>query len=248
MDIFFIIMIGILGILIGSFLNVIILRMNTGKGIGGRSQCLSCNHQLAWYELIPIISFILQRGRCRHCRTRISWQYPFVEILTGILFIGVGLAYAPLEHPILFLFWLILISLGMIIAVYDIRHYVIPERPLWLFFLFSVMLGMHGWGFVLVPLPFLILWKVSQGAWIGFGDVELMACAGILLGVSGGFSSVMLAFWTATIVVLPWVGLKKILGKKFSHHIPFGPFLLIGIYLVGIAGVDVFKLVASVLQ
>jgi prepilin signal peptidase PulO-like enzyme (type II secretory pathway) len=110
------------------------------------------------------------------------------------------------------------------------------------------MLGMHGWGFLIVPAPFLLLWVISRGEWIGFGDVELMACAGILLGISGGFSSVMLAFWIATLVILPWVGVRKILRKKFSHTVPFGPFLLLGMYLVGIVGVDVFKLVASVLQ
>lgn len=239
---------GVLGILIGSFLNVVILRLHTGRGLGGRSKCLSCNRTLSWYELIPLVSFFLQKGKCRTCRTRLSLQYPLVELVTGILFFGATWAITPWLHPLILLLWWVLIATGVIIATYDIRHQVIPQTPLKIFFVISLVLGMHAWGFLLVPLPFLLLWVISRGAWIGFGDVELMACAGILLGLSGGFSAVMLAFWIATLIVIPWVGYRTILKRSFSHAIPFGPFILLGIYLVGIGGLDVFKLITSMLQ
>ena len=121
---------GILGLIIGSFLNVIILRMNTGRGIGGRSQCFSCNKTLAWYELIPVVSYIIQRGKCRSCRTRISLQYPLVELVTGIAFAGVAWQVPFFDKPVSFIAWLTVISVSMIIAVYDIHHYGIPTKPL----------------------------------------------------------------------------------------------------------------------
>lgn len=81
----FIIFTGLFGLIVGSFLNVVILRMNTGKTLGGRSMCLSCNKKLEWYELIPLVSFIIQRGRCTKCHSKISWQYPIVEAITAVL-------------------------------------------------------------------------------------------------------------------------------------------------------------------
>ena len=75
-----------LGLIIGSFLNVVILRLNTEKSFGGRSACMVCRSQLCWYELIPVLSFLFLRGRCRNCKTKISFQYPLVELAAGIIF------------------------------------------------------------------------------------------------------------------------------------------------------------------
>lgn len=238
-----VIIIGILGLIIGSFLNVVILRMNTGKGIGGRSQCLSCNTSLHWYELLPVISFIIQRGKCRTCKTRISWQYPLVEMSTAVLFMGVTLKYSLFEHPVTVLLWLLLVSLGVVIAVYDIRHYVIPLQPLVVFFAVTAALGLQGWAALVVPFPFFILWIISRGAWIGFGDIELMACAGILLGLTGGLSAVVLAFWVACIVIIPWYVMRKIQHRSVNHVIAFGPFILVGMYSVAIGGINLLTIV-----
>jgi prepilin signal peptidase PulO-like enzyme (type II secretory pathway) len=174
----------ILGLIIGSFLNVVILRMNTGKGLGGRSMCLSCNHTLHWYELIPVISFVIQKGRCRNCHSKISWQYPIVELVTAILFAGVFIRFLGPVHIIL---WLVLVSLGIVITVYDIRHRMIPVRPLIAFAVTALLLGFHLFGAIVVALPFLVLWFVSLGKWIGFGDIELMAAIGLALGISRDF-------------------------------------------------------------
>ena len=248
MQLFTIITLGILGLIVGSFLNVVILRMNTGRGLGGRSQCFSCDKTLAWYELVPVLSFVVQRGKCRSCKSHISPQYMWVEALTGILFASVGLMVNPLLAPLTAVLWLLLISLGMVIAVYDIRHQVIPEDPLILFLAVCTALGMHGLGFLLVPLPFLILWAISRGKWIGFGDVELMACIGMLLGVMQGAGVVVLSFWIACVVILPWYAIQKLRGKSVSHKVPFGPFLLVATYIVGLFGFNLFDWLTTMIR
>jgi prepilin signal peptidase PulO-like enzyme (type II secretory pathway) len=128
----------IFGGIIGSFLNVIALRLNTGKGVGGRSQCFSCRKTLAWYELIPFVSFIIQKGKCRGCRAAIHPQYFAAEILTGIIFTGlfsaiwhmslVGFSLISGTHIILTaFFWLIIFALLVIILLYDFRHMIVPD-------------------------------------------------------------------------------------------------------------------------
>ena len=236
---------GILGVIIGSFLNVVVLRMNTGKGLGGRSMCLSCNKTLHWYELIPVISFVIQRGRCRNCHSKISWQYPIVELTTGLLFAGVLIYFTGPIHAVL---WLVLVSLGMIIAVYDIRHRMIPVRPLIAFAVTALLLGFHILAAVIVALPFLAIWFVSLGRWIGFGDVELMATIGLALGISRGFSGVILGFWIACLVMVPAVVYLRRKGKKHNPEIPFGPFLLVGMYIAGVLGVNIFTIASKMIQ
>ena len=76
----------IFGLIIGSFLNVVILRFNTERSFGGRSGCMSCRKKLFWYELVPLFSFLGLKGRCKNCKTKISWQYPLVEFITGLIF------------------------------------------------------------------------------------------------------------------------------------------------------------------
>lgn len=122
----------LLGIIVGSFLNVVILRYNTGKDIKGRSMCMSCKTQLTWRELIPVFSFVFQKGRCKTCKTKLNIQYPLVELSTGILF------------ALNFYFWLqnatsythlffslalttCILALMIVIFVYDLRHKIIPD-------------------------------------------------------------------------------------------------------------------------
>ena len=133
----------VFGLIVGSFLNVVIYRFNTAKSFGGRSACVSCQNKLCWYELIPLISFLSQKGRCRNCKARISIQYPLVEFATGIVFAALfcklsalsGSAF--LEQDISFLlnlnffftyaYYATMFSLLVIIAAYDFRHKIIPD-------------------------------------------------------------------------------------------------------------------------
>src|SRR5690606_24099342 len=91
----------LLGLIIGSFLNVVIYRYNTGSAIKGRSYCFTCRSQLRWYELVPLFSFLIQRGKCRSCRSLISIQYPLVELTVGVVFVFLAYRYNPLELPML---------------------------------------------------------------------------------------------------------------------------------------------------
>jgi len=111
------------GLIVGSFLNAVIYRLDSGESIvKSRSHCPKCGHVLAWYELVPIFSFVIQGGKCRECKGGISWQYPIVELATAILFVLVLYYNLPL------LYTLTISSLLMVIFVYDLKHYIIPDK------------------------------------------------------------------------------------------------------------------------
>ena len=122
----------LLGIIIGSFLNVVILRFNTGKTTRGRSACMSCKTTLTWRELIPVLSFLFQKGRCKTCKTRVSVQYPLVELATGILFVlnfwyWLGTANSLPELVLSVGLTTSILACLVVIFVYDLRHKIIPD-------------------------------------------------------------------------------------------------------------------------
>mgnify|MGYP001615012235 CR=1 FL=1 len=235
------------GAAIGSFLNVVILRLNTGQSIiSGRSKCFSCAKKLRWYELLPIVSFIFLRGKCSVCKTKISWQYPITEITTGLLFLlisnlpaGEAGFKSQISNLDVVYYWIIF-SLLIIIAVYDYRHQIIPNMFVWIFnglaFLSLFRLpadeaGIFNWnnllaGFILFVF-FALLWGVSKGKWMGFGDAKLALGIGWLLGMSKGIAAITLAFWIGAIVGVALLYLSKNkYGLKSS--IAFGPFIVLG--------------------
>src|SRR3990167_6368979 len=111
----------VFGAVVGSFLNVVILRLNTGQSVvSGRSKCFTCAKKLKWYELLPIASFVFLRGKCSACKTKISWQYPIIEIITGLLFLLIFNEFS-LFFVLYFFHLLIIFSVLIIIAVYDYR-------------------------------------------------------------------------------------------------------------------------------
>jgi len=279
MDIIFFCLLGslIAGALIGSFLNVVIYRYNTGLSISqGRSQCFVCGKKLAWYELIPIVSFILQKGRCRGCQAKVSWQYPFVELITSVLFVAVvyrqislysvfslipdGLWYSI----VLALYYFVVISILVVIAVYDIRHKIVPNGLVYTFmalavgklllftFLFALPLTTAGWFDLFAPIvlstPFVFLWWISRGSWIGFGDAKLAFGIGALLGFPLGISAIMLAFWIGAGFGVLVILLGKLFPESVRHklgmssEIPFAPFLIIGTLLVWFLRIDILGL------
>lgn len=245
----------VFGAMIGSFLNVVSLRLNTGVGVNGRSMCMSCGKTLTWKELVPIVSFLVQRGRCAGCRARISWQYPVVEVVTGALFALVayklileGVSWA---HGISALIYLVSSCLLVTIAVYDIRHKIIPDGLAYSFAaiaLANVFVGgsaiihaPHVWTLVagpLLALPFALLWVVSKGRWIGLGDAKLTLGIGWLLGMAGGVNALVLAFWIGAAVSVVWMYATS--GKLRRHaEIPFGPYLILGTLIVLFTGLTV---------
>ncbi len=250
------IVIFLFGLIVGSFLNVVSLRLNTGMSIvSGRSQCFSCGQTLRWYELIPLFSFVALRGACRTCRTPISWQYPLVEVITGLLFVAlyirVGLA------PFL-LYYMGIVSVLIVIAVYDLRHKIIPDIlslilviATALVALVPVFAGEPGavWDILAGPLlatPFAALWFFSKGRWIGLGDAKLVIGLGCMLGLAQGLSAIVIAFWIGAAWSVSWILASRLCSPEkrltMKSEIPFGPFLIAGALLVFFFGWNVMGL------
>jgi len=248
-DFFAGIIIFVFGAVIGSFLNVVILRLNTGQStISGRSKCFTCAKKLKWHELLPIISFVLLKGKCSACKTKISWQYPLVETITGIIFVLLfqqsQISNLKSQNFFDFGFLVLIFSILIIIAIYDYHHQIIPNFFVWIFnglaFLWLFNFGnlsaiwrienfnMDGFlaGFILFAF-FALLWGVSKGRWMGFGDVKLALGIGWLLGMAKGAAAITLAFWIGAIIGVLLIYLSKNkYGMKSS--IAFGPFMVLG--------------------
>lgn len=252
----------IFGTIIGSFLNVVAYRYNSGTSpITGRSRCFACGKTLVWYELVPLVSFFLQRGRCRKCHVRLSWQYPLIEGISGIMFVAIFLLGKP---PLESAYLLVIFSTLLVITVYDLRHQIIPDGLVALFAGLALVWFIGGtlsegithafyfpdlWTLLAGPilfLPFWALWFVSQGRWIGLGDGKLALGIGWFLGVTLGASAVMLAFWVGAVWALVIMAFQRIAvnfrGTKLSlqSEIPFGPFLILGVIVVYFTGVNFF--------
>jgi len=222
---------GLFGLIIGSFLNVVVLR-HGAKSLGGRSACMSCGKPIAWYDNIPVVSWLYLRGRCRMCGSAISVQYPLVEISTALLFafLAAGeLSHVPLAFDLpglvhLYATLALYCFVGALlisISVYDIRHTIIPDRWVYLFALFALASSFFGispgYNSVLLllaagpigALPLFALWAVSGGRWMGFGDVKLALGIGWLLGPVSGLFAVFFAFILGACVSVPLLGLSS---------------------------------------
>ncbi len=265
MSLLLIFFVFLFGIIIGSFLNVVIYRFNTGMGVDGRSMCFSCSKTLQWYELIPVVSFLVLRGKCSSCKSKISWQYPLVESFTGGMFVAVFLKYQHLlekdlsSFVYLFLFTISIFIIYTIIFVYDLKHKIIPDSlsgiaalVTFIGLFISTTGGLH----IALPTfshllagpalatPFALLWLISRGRWMGLGDAKLAISMGWFLGLMQGITSVMFAFWIGAIVGVLMVGVQRVLSAKGSHltmksEIPFAPFLIIGLALVFFTSVNI---------
>jgi len=268
----------ILGTFVGSFLNVISLRYGTGRGILGRSSCPSCRKKLLWYELVPILSFVASGGTCRSCSSTISWQYPLVELFTGLIFLLIFLKFEAsitTFHLLSSTFYLFIFSLLIVIFVYDTKHKIIPDGFVYSFIALAIVGLFVDFSFplhILTPplldilagpiifLPLFLLWFFSRGKWMGFGDVKLALGIGWLLGLSGGLSALILAFWVGALVGVFLVLLSQIVqlisgkggstqrlflvgkGLTMKSEIPFAPFLIIGVVLVFFFNINVIEL------
>ncbi|MCF7835914.1 MAG: prepilin peptidase [Candidatus Marinimicrobia bacterium] len=239
-------LIFVFGTLIGSFLNVVILRCGTGQFFTkGSSKCFSCGKKLAWHELIPVFSFFVQKGRCKGCASRISLQYPLVEFFTGFLFLLIFNKFSIHLIPNTIYLW-ILVSLLVVIFVYDLKHMIIPNKVVWIFnflsFLFILFrffdlefiwnLEFWIWNFGRYFLSgiaffgvFAFLWLISKGRWMGFGDAKLALGLGWFLGPILTFSTFLISFWLGAVVGIGLLALSKAKGLK--SEIPFAPFLII---------------------
>ena len=236
------------GLAVGSFLNAFIYRMERGEStLHGRSYCPDCKHTLAWYDLIPLLSFALLQGKCRYCTKPISFQYPFVELAIALLFVSlfsmVVENLVKLSFPqILELFYLWTIaSLLMVIFVYDLKRLIIPDKVLYpailvvgiWYLLSSVLFDAYTNYQLLIAILaaivaagfFLAIHLLSKGRAMGFGDVKLALFMGLFLSWPNILVAMSLAFAAGAIVGLALIFLKR---KTMRSEVPFGPFLILG--------------------
>ncbi|ADC48638.1 peptidase A24A domain protein, aspartate peptidase [Alkalihalophilus pseudofirmus OF4] len=222
----------VFGLTFGSFFNVVGLRVPAGESIvAPRSHCTTCDRDLSTRELIPVFSYLFQKGKCRGCGTKISPLYPFVELATGLAFSG---AYVLLGWSYELIVLLLLISLLAIIFVSDIRYMLIPDKILLFFTPFFLLLRLtvaplDPWWSSLVGAAvgfglLLLIAVISRGG-MGGGDIKLFAVLGLVLG----WQDVLLAFFFSCLYGTIIAGIGMAAGKvKRKKPIPFGPFIVLG--------------------
>lgn len=301
--VFFLIFAGLLGLATGSFINVLTLRWQPDKDnkiskiLTGRSHCLSCGKTLRWFEIIPLISFLVLRGRCRYCHKKLSWQYPLIEGLTSLVFIGLTwqilklnfFYYYLLSDPrsnfwaiAAIILWYFYAAVLISLATIDFRHYLLPDRLIFptmgisflanlsFYFLsttpnnafpkfglnflgpYANIINVHFNPFIssllgaIVLSAFLFLiYALSRGKAMGFGDVKLAALIGLMLGLVGGIAALVFAFVWGAIISLIIVLTTK---KKLKDPVPFGPFLTLGVASVIFLGEIVINFYLSIFR
>ncbi len=235
----------IFGTIVGSFLNVVALRYNTGLSFArGRSQCFSCGKGLSWRELIPVLSYIVLGGKCKKCKSKISVQYLLVELVTGALFlatfihVGANTFFAGSSVSVsaftfvslaTIIYYFFIWSILIVISVYDFRHKIIPDSLVFLFAGITLIASLVGFFYFhsntlldilagpILALPFWFLWAVSRGRWIGLGDAKLALGIGFMLGFVGGVSAVVLAFWIGAGVSIGFIVGQRLLSLSSKN-------------------------------
>jgi prepilin signal peptidase PulO-like enzyme (type II secretory pathway) len=230
----------IFGLLFGSFLNVVIYRYDDWLSIvKDRSACPRCKQRLGWYDLIPLLSFITLLGKCRYCREPISWQYPAVELSTALLIasfynriFGSGDLALPLGI-IAFLGAIISVGAIMVIFFHDLYEQMVPDLMAYLLLIGALMfsityyrsLPVTGLGLIVGGVPIALIVYLSQGKWMGEGDVKIAAALGGLVGYPSAIVFLAATFLLGGIFGLLAVSLKK---AKLTTAIPFVPFMVVG--------------------
>ncbi len=225
------------GIVIGSFLNVCILRIPLKESIAKeRSHCMSCGYQLAWYDMIPLFSYLFLGGKCRKCKSHISLQYPLVEALNGVLYVLIFLVNGWSIDSVIYC---LLASALIVLSVIDFRTYEIPFG----INLFILALGLihlifhlgdwvdYGIGLLAVSGFLWILYQISKGAAIGGGDVKLMGAAGLLIGWKLSILAFLLGCIIGSVI---HVIRMKVSGAE--HRLAMGPYLAAGIMIAVLWG------------
>jgi leader peptidase (prepilin peptidase) / N-methyltransferase len=269
------ILIFLFGTALGSFVAVIANRYNTGlPWVKGRSICFSCNTELQKKDLFPIFSFIFLRGKCRYCGSKIPKETIFIELLMGFLSVLIALKTGLFVFNFSLLLatnYLLITSIFaviLLISVYDLKHFIIPDSFLISFFIFSLFytllpatnlpaqtgyfLLINFVSGIILALPFLLIFLISKGTWFGFGDVKYILVIGFFLGFSQGLSAIVLAFWIGAVFSLIILSFKKIAPRinlpllknnlTIKSEIPFGPFLSLGIVISFYLSLDLFHI------
>lgn len=223
----------VFGLIFGSFLNVCIYRLPRGESIvWPASHCPVCKMEIKPWDNVPVLSFIILRGRCRSCKAKIHWRYPLVELLTGVLFLSLFLKFGLTGEGIVFLF---LAALLVVITFIDIEYQLILNKitlpGLLLGAILSWQFGSaHLWqiglGLVIGGGSLVLVALLGKGLFgkesMGMGDVKMAAMIGVFIGAKGVAISLFLGFLIAGIFSFVGMAIKKV---KRSSYIPFGPFI-----------------------
>lgn len=264
---------AVLGLAFGSFVNAWVWRTHqmslpkkkrklsdTELSITkGRSVCPKCSHVLAWYDLLPVISWVFLRGKCRYCRKPISWQYPLVELSTATLFV-ISYIFWPLPltpNPlslVIFILWLASLVGLMALLVYDLKWMLLPNKimkPVAVVALVSALLVIidadSPTGALIGVIAavsvagglFYLLFQLSKGEWIGGGDVKLGAVLGLLLATPQlAFLMLFMASLLGLLLALPSLVSRK---STFQSKLPFGPYLIVATVIVKLFGNDLIN-------
>ena len=255
-------LLALLGCLIGSMLTALVDRLHDKrKLVLARSECDSCQTTLGVWDLVPVISWLASRGKCRHCKDKISWRYPVIELVTTSAFIVSYIAWPNtlVSYELaVFAVWLVVLTGFIALSIYDIRWLILPNKILYpLIALAGLMIAgeavwLADYGLLIGPLlgalccggGFYAMFQLSQGRWIGGGDVKL----GILLGLlAGGLLSALLLMFLASVLGL-LVALPQIFTNRFNlkSKLPFGPFLILSGVIVVLFGETILDWYLSV--
>jgi leader peptidase (prepilin peptidase) / N-methyltransferase len=264
----------VLGLCLGSFVNALVWRLHeqaieSGKKQPdkkylsklsirhGRSICPDCKHELAIRDLIPVLSWLSLRGKCRYCGKPVSWQYPVVEAATAVLFVASYLWW-PLQfdtaQKMVFVLWIPLLTGLIALFVYDVRWKLLPNRLIYPLIKLATLMAIINIVTATRPLIALLnvilavlvggglfysLFQVSNGRWIGGGDVRLGGLLGLVAGTPGrSLLFIFLAALAGSLVSLPLLSSGRL---KRTSVIPFGPFLIIGLIIVQLFGTDILN-------
>ncbi|MGH7196150.1 MAG: prepilin peptidase [Candidatus Saccharimonadales bacterium] len=247
------------GLAAGSFAGAFAWRLHKGRDfVRERSECEHCHHKLSTIDLIPVVGWVLLRGKCRYCKKPVSWQYPVMELLLGLLFVTSylfwPLGFEAWQAIALFVLWLVYIALLAALVVYDLKWMLLPDK---------IVLPLIALGFMdaalrtslaqggIVELAnhivlgvaslagvYWLLYMVSKGRWVGFGDVKLSVFIGAVLGWQKSLLVLMLANLIGFLIIVP-----GLLSGKLTRtsRIPFGPFLIAAFFIAGLWGDEIIR-------
>jgi leader peptidase (prepilin peptidase)/N-methyltransferase len=251
----------ILGTIIGSFLNVLVVRGRNGESLMGRSHCMHCHQEIPIIFLIPILGYLISGRKCFSCKKNISIRYMIGELILGLLFMATGyfiLGMMPFGlSAIIVMLSIVFITLIFYMSYYDILYQEI--EMIVIIALFLIITGLHIFqpgsisnisNLLLglsISVPFLLVWIISRGKFIGFGDILIMLLMGYHLGFYAGLSAIIISFWIGAVFVMVWIVYQKLVNHKTYADIrkipiPFGPFLSTGWIITWWTGFTIFKI------
>jgi prepilin signal peptidase PulO-like enzyme (type II secretory pathway) len=247
----------IYGASLGSFANVMADRLRVKSFWGGRSECLSCSKKLSWYELVPIISYISQGGRCRGCKSKLSQMYLWSEVLCGLLVAGLFII-TPMYSAVyamqigFFLLWSIIIAISIAVIIYDIRHTIVPFEMAMFLLIVGLSMAMirqftNGYNLLdllsglIVATPFAFMYLISKGRWVGLGDIVIYAAFGFMLGLPLGSTMFFYSVWLGAFVSIIMILVHR---KEYTlkSEIPFTPFIILASLLTLYTNADILGL------